>query len=150
MMDFKTDREKWAYLAGVIDADGCIGLAKRTVKSVTGYRYQPYLTIAANSRDYLGILKGLVGCGWVNRGNPAGGSQFGLGANDMRDVLPKIKPFLILKKRQLILLETALELLKNNAGKNFKKNEDEMKNNFRQLDDIYDEIKSIQGYGRKR
>ena len=145
-MYFRTNREKWAYIAGVIEGDGCIGISKRKIESIIGYRYSPYLIIIAKSREYLCLLRDLIGCGWINNGNPSGCFQFGLGANDMRNILPKIQPFLILKTRQGELLKKVLELLKNNAGKKFRYNSIELKSNFEQLDNIYDEIKSIQGY----
>ena len=113
-----TPPEEAAYLAGLIDGDGHIGLHKRpTTHSVTGYRFQADVETAGVDAESVAEIRGLVksGC-WKTtcRGfkssRPVHRPSFT--ADTLHWLLPLLIPHLKLKKEQALAVIEPLGLVK--------------------------------------
>lgn len=102
-----------AYFAGFVDGEGTISLARtKRREGRVGYRFRPYFSVANCNVDVLIWLREACGNGAVvrkfstSRHSPMRRESFGLtlGAGQMRAVLPVIRPYLRIKKRQAELL----------------------------------------------
>lgn len=111
--------EQVAYLAGLIDGDGCISLYKRKdAKAARGTTYTPYMTITAKNISFLEYLKEMYG-GSINLATAKSGFN-GLGckslrfsSNECRYLLPLLIPHLVLKKSEAYILLGALQITQN-------------------------------------
>jgi len=148
-MEFN-EREKWIWLAAIVDCEGCLGLWKKREKHLRrGYRYQPALTITNSSREFLELIKKTVGCGYISRNTKRKDwYQYEMCNNDLRRVLPQIQPFLIVKKKQCELLLEALKLLEEDR-KSGGRNPELIDRNYERLDEIHEEIAKLQNYELK-
>ena len=95
-----TDTEA-AYLAGFIDADGHIGIMRRTRHSASRtYKYlRPIVQIGQSKREILDWISDLVG-GAVSVNCSRGFYNLRLHAGTVRWLLPQLLPYLKVKKRQ--------------------------------------------------
>jgi hypothetical protein len=108
---------EWAYLAGVMDGDGSIMIHRnsslaRTRKYTDGWRRQYIMIISSVSVDFLNKLHNIVKLGKVRvysfndkRFDGKDGvyhcryqRSLRFEANEMRAILPRIIPYLVLKK----------------------------------------------------
>jgi len=104
------------YLAGMIDGEGCIALyRKKDKKALRGFTYCPYLKIASKDKWFLEELGQVYG-GRVGKGGRGFTGtqiwQLWFTASEIRELLPKVLPHLILKKQEAALLLDALEITK--------------------------------------
>jgi|WetSurMetagenome_2_1015567.scaffolds.fasta_scaffold53982_6 hypothetical protein len=109
----------WAYLAGMIDGEGHIGLFRHYKKncnvSKRGYEIEPRLNVTNMNKQNLIIIKeiiqlgSLITCVYRRKGiEPFEGYELRFGVNDQRIIYPKIITYLIQKKE---LAEIILKLL---------------------------------------
>ena len=97
----------WPWLAGFIDGEGTLQVWRHDNGGYIGYR--PNLSITNNSRETLEFIESVLGAGGIRRGDRKVW-HYVVTANTLRSVLPKILPFLRVKKRQAELLQEYLDL----------------------------------------
>lgn len=109
-----------AYLAGFVDGEGTVGIVKAKRKENRfGYRLQPYFTIPNTDVNVLVRIQEMCGNGrLVQQTNPANphhkpGYALRFSPNQIRHVLPQIRPYLIIKARQA---DYMFEFLAVNVG----------------------------------
>lgn len=104
-----------AYIAGVIDGDGYIGLSKkRTLDQRSGYSYRPVVSVSNTKVELLFWLEQITGVGSIcamKRSNLAHKQAFIWQTWSQRaaDILRLILPYLILKKKQAELMVSYTE-----------------------------------------
>lgn len=110
-----------AYIAAFIDGEGTIGLWRR-VKPETGHlSYRPMVEVCNTNKEVLGWFAEIIGNGWFNQTNKKNVAEsnhkplyrFRFRTQDLRWVLPQIRPYLKIKGRQADLLTEYFELVKN-------------------------------------
>ena len=110
--------EEGAYLAGLVDGDGYVGiLRRRTRRTLSGYTYYSDLEISSVNERFLQQIHALVGAGcWTqrNRGFRSKRTMYHLkvGPNTLRWLLPLLIPHLKLKKRQAEIVLAHLHTIK--------------------------------------
>lgn len=107
-MNELTEAER-AYLAGLIDGEGCITITKQARKDTPTPVYQMVLVISQNDGDFLSHWQDRTGIGSVNSGNSAGGYQWRCSAANAARLLEQVYDYLVVKKDQAAL---ALEFQK--------------------------------------
>ncbi len=113
MIPFRTDREKWIWLACAIDGEGSIYISKyrqyyHNHRWNLAPRYSPAIRVTNNVRAFVEQMRDIVGHGWITQhppNTPRSHPFFCYQIKDARaaDILRKILPFLVIKKRQAIL-----------------------------------------------
>lgn len=107
-----------AYVAGFVDGEGTITIGRqRRDENRAGFRYIPIL-IAANT-DLAGLeaVRRMCGNGRVSLCTPSKRQahkhlfRLTMAANQIRRVLPQIRPFLVIKAKQADLLTEFLDLI---------------------------------------
>jgi hypothetical protein len=112
----------WAYLAGVVDSDGCITVVSRKRKGHYIPTFEPRIIIANESREWLEEIKAMMP-GYVTISAYAGTkvtegkvyrkNYYHLTVANMqtlKKVLNELLPHLVLKKRQAELMLKYIEL----------------------------------------
>lgn len=107
----KLTSEQCAYIAGIVDGEGCISLAKNRWQTI--HSYTICFRIAITNINALKWLQKTTGIGTIgkcsiskgwNRPNIKPMYRWQFGANGMRELLPEIIPYLIIKKEVAILV----------------------------------------------
>jgi hypothetical protein len=138
----KLTQSQLAYLAGFIDGDGSIYVR---LKPNNGYRYgfqiAPYIILFQSAKDEVNFTKicNLLNCGYLRR-RKDGILEYTIGRREqISELIEKIKPYLILKRKQADLIEKILKL------KNLVKNQAD----FAKLMDLVNEFAEL-NYSKKR
>ena len=107
--------EKLAYIAGIIDGEGSLSISKFRRVKAGKESYVVALQISNKSLDLLQTIHNWIGLGSIYKTKE---KYYGyvLSPGSIRLVLPKILPYLILKKSQAIVCLQACDLLKNKIG----------------------------------
>jgi len=116
-----------SYFAGMIDGEGTISMYRRKENRVkSGYSFSPNFGISGNNKGHLLYLQDIFGgtiCYPVakKRIKSIKRPVFGLywSSNQIRELLPKVLPYLVLKKKEAILLLDALEITKDHRTKHY-------------------------------
>lgn len=119
-----TKEINWAWLAGLIDGDGYVGITRQRKKENTRQSasliYHPYLIISNSNLKVLEFIKKLIGYGYIhknkkrNKPNQKPGFQYKLAKMDNLDiVLRAVQPHLRIKQKQCKLLLNFIKLRKN-------------------------------------
>ncbi len=100
---------QYAYLAGLIDGDGCVAFRKRRDKKTkSGFTFCPQLIVVSKDLFFLEKLKETFFGHIDTQGKSAfNGKQIWslrFSTNEMRAMLPELIPHLILKRREAELL----------------------------------------------
>lgn len=128
----------WAYLAGMIDGEGCLALFRHFQKKVTvtssrGYELEPRMSIANMNQKNMEDIKQFLQLGNITKvvshkddeeGTPRIIYDLRFGPNNQRIILPKVLPYLRQKKARA---EIILELLKLRDEKKLSKQTKESK-----------------------
>jgi hypothetical protein len=122
VVKFQSEREKYAWLAAVIDGEGYLTLAKaKNPRSQHGLGFRPMLTVSGTNLGFLQEIKEACGMGsiirrrtWPSRYKSAW--VFMLYATGLRRILPRVEPFLIIKRRHAELLKEALFFTRRGFG----------------------------------
>ena len=99
----------WAYLAGIIDGEGCLRLGKHTVNGGKTYSYGSFIIIGNTDINLINFLLDHLG-GHASpiksskKQNKKGGWDWRPKADDVTAILTRILPFLLVKSRQAELL----------------------------------------------
>ena len=138
----KLTQSQIAYLAGFIDGDGSIYVR---LKPNNDYRYgfqiAPYIVLFQSAKDETNFTKicNLLNCGYLRK-RKDGVLEYTIGRQEqILDLINKIKPHLILKKKQADLIEEILKL------KSLVKNQ----NDFSKLMDLVNKFAEL-NYSKKR
>lgn len=112
---FESSPAKLAYLAGVIDGEGCIAIRKsKRTGSCKSTRYAAAVTVGNTSRVLIEQLVGTFGVGCVTYRYPTKTKRacylWSLSSRGARDVLRAVQPYLIVKREQAAVL---LEFIDN-------------------------------------
>ena len=109
-----------SYLAAFIDGEGTISLYKtRRKENRSGYRLQPNLSVANTDLPALEAIQAMCGNGRiVQTTNPSKphhkpGYILKMSPNQIRHVLPQVRPYLLIKGKQA---DYVLEFLSLNVG----------------------------------
>ena len=119
----QTTETQWAYVAGIFDGEGYLGIFKHTSPSFRantkqGFVVEYRINISNNSKDLLLKIKELTGgYGTIythKRTNPnhATGYRLSFYPNAGRLILPKIIPYLILKRETAEIMLKMLQVKK--------------------------------------
>lgn len=127
MIDFPNEDAKWAWLAGIVEGEGCLNLA--ISKRKTGkWWYKAQFVISNNSLEILENVQQVVENGQIYkakiRGNRIQSYQFFINSRSrMLEVLHFLMPFLITKKRQAQLIIEFQNLTQHYKGKSSRAHE---------------------------
>jgi len=128
MIDFQNEDAKWAWLAGIVEGEGCLNLA--ISKTKTGkWSYHAQFVISNNSLEILENVQQVVENGGQIykvkiRGNQIQPYQFFINSRSrLLEVLHFLMPFLITKKRQAQLLIEFQNLTQHYKGKSSRAHE---------------------------
>ena len=102
-----------AYIAGIIDSEGCID----TFKSGDRVTYQPRITVVNTNKEVLRFIIAMFGGTVTTRPKVAGRKQvysWMRGGLPAAEVLEKLLPYFIIKKRHALL---AIQLITCPANK---------------------------------
>ena len=131
-----------SYLAGFLDGDGSIYVRLKPNKSYQyGFQVSPYVIFFQSSKNRKSFesLCSLVGFGYM-RERKDGILEFTVGRkNDIKQFLSMVKPYVILKKKQVDLMEVILE----------RKEKVNNKNDFVKLMNLIDSFREL-NYSKKR
>ena len=96
------------YIAGIIDGEGYIGLIQHRKKKSLNFGYSPKTSVTNTNTTLLYWLKQETGIGVVTPQSKVEGCkprwEWRLNADEMREFLVCIEPFLLIKKQQAVLL----------------------------------------------
>ncbi len=117
----KLTQSQLAYLAGFIDGDGSIYVRLKPNSSYRyGFQIAPYIILFQSAKDEANFNKicKLLNCGYLRR-RKDGILEYTIGRQEeILTLIAKIKPHLILKRRQADLIEQILKFkiqVKNKA-----------------------------------
>ena len=131
-----------AYLAGFLDGDGSIYVRLKPNSTYRyGFQVSPYIVLFQSQKEKENFQKicSLIGLGYL-RVRKDGILEYIIGKTEgLREFLKIIKPFVILKKRQVALMTEILD----------KKEKMRNKNDFRKLTDLIDRFREL-NYSKKR
>ena len=131
-----------AYLAGFLDGDGSVYVqAKPNPTYKYGFQVAPYIVLFQSQKDKENFAKicRTIGFGYL-RERKDGILEYIIGrANDIRELIRQLKPYLILKKEQAELIIQILD-----AKENVKNEED-----FRELLKLIDSFREL-NYSKTR
>lgn len=121
------------YLAGVIDCEGTISITMHQQRTKTGFGEQIMHKMAVSNTDtrLLQWLVDVTGLGNVKPSSQSNSTKlerfdktrikplyiWGLWANNIRQLLPVIMPYLVIKGRQAELMMESLGLTKERVGR---------------------------------
>ena len=103
-----------AYIAGVIDSDGCIGSSKVTGRTCSGKSYRPYLVVLQRDPQIINWLnERFVGCVDVVKRKKTDGRilsyiRWTVVGKKLAVLLNQVIPYLVLKQEQA---KTAVEMI---------------------------------------
>jgi hypothetical protein len=112
----KLSVDQAAYVAGAIDGEGSIRLAKHRRVDSGGVRFHFRVTIANTNHAWLVTLQSWIGGQIVKQGQPEGARnrrqcyQLELRSAETREVLRQIQPYLLIKRKHADLLFRYFEL----------------------------------------
>ena len=113
------DETFWAWFAGFIDGDGHLTLAKHKNKRYhLGYQWVPKLYITNIDSHVMEIISLNIGIGhiaFLGKNNEY--RQYRLESKQVRDILPKIIPYLKIKKQEAIILLQATNIINDTPYK---------------------------------
>lgn len=99
-----------AYIAGIVDGEGCVTLSKLTDATMRdGHSYRPCVMISNTNRVLMQYLTAIVGVGRVNKRKPSSPNSkisyvWVCWSKQATSLLYQLLPFLVLKKKQAELL----------------------------------------------
>jgi len=114
-MEFKSEREKWTWLAGIVDCEGGLWIEKSKVPWKRGIAYKPLLFVSNTNKQFLQTIKRVIDHGYIRKlphRNDNWKEQYGLcvTANGIRNITPNILPFLVVKRQQALLIIEGVKL----------------------------------------
>lgn len=105
-----------AYIAGIVDGEGSFTVGKYKVKSMKSFAYRGYFQIANTYVPLLLKIKEFFGGRVVEQGIGKKCFANTFSTNEMREIIPKLIPYLVIKKKQA---EIMLAFLQRQSNKGF-------------------------------
>jgi len=153
MIQFKTEEGKWSWLAGLIDCDGCIKLSKyhdprrgkvKKIRSTSWLCYVTFVNVNKEIVETFNSLMGRKGKIYTIRSkikNHRTCYRSDCMKVHLREVLPKIFPYLVVKKKQCEIMMEVIKILDNSkVGER----------NYEELDKYYKMIKKLNNPNGKK
>jgi hypothetical protein len=111
-----------AYMAGIVDGEGCVTLSKSSCRHWVGYR--PVITIETTSKELQDWLISVFGQGHVARNAHTGNHKDRYlwclsGQEDIANVLLQIQPYIVIKKKQVSMMLSVLNWCKKNKSHSY-------------------------------
>lgn len=133
-----------AYLAALIDGEGCISLVKSKSRSSSKAYYSARISIGMTGDALIGLWREIgIGRMYTIIGRKAYGKRpihaWQIGSNALRALMPFVLPFLRFKKRQAELLDEYLKL----AAHKTRRPGDLFGQHLSRTEEIYREIRSL-------
>ena len=129
-----------AYVAGIIDGEGCITIAKSTKKGCKQASYQPHIVVCMTSEPVVQYLTSVISGGWRTIQQPKNNNRlihrFVVTGESAYTLIERIKPYLIEKQAQA---EKFLELRAYSKGQGYRASAQEVAGK----DTIYTELKAM-------
>lgn len=131
------------WVACAFDCEGNISLSKHKCKKTQcGYTWQGMMAVTNCNLDFIKELQGIIGFGLYNfnQGNTLNGKKIYrlyLSPKQIAMLLPKIEPYLIIKKKHSQLLREALPLILLGMGRK------RTPTQLARLLEIHDQIKKL-------
>lgn len=108
-----------AYLAGIIDGEGCITITKATHKKAgrLGYCYRPVLHVANTHVNVMVLLQRQTGLGRARKFDDARPNrkerwQWMIWSQQAAQIVRRVLPFLIIKKKQAMIFLRFVDFVK--------------------------------------
>jgi hypothetical protein len=150
-----------AYLAGLIDGEGSFiikrSMAKQGKKCRRGFQRRYILTIANTSKELLTEVQERLGYGNLvehkqNQKHPNWKTGYTLRFYEgkLRELIPQVMPFLILKQNEAQIISTSLSIIKSTSTKEANEHEHqllELENRFKEITEP--RVKYQKGESRK-
>jgi hypothetical protein len=121
----KLSKEDRAYIAGIIDGEGCITISRKLSCDGTkgGIQYRLYVQVANTNVDLINFLKTVTGLGNVGYGESKNKKhkpyyRWGLWSIQATQLLRQITPHLVVKHRQAMLGIKFIEAKRDCVGRN--------------------------------
>jgi len=99
-----------AYIAGLVDGEGCIAITRRKIKrlSTNNWYYEPQVIVANTDKRMVDFLAGLYQ-GWIATPKKLKyyykqGYHWKITGDNMRQLLRDVLPHLVIKKKQAELI----------------------------------------------
>ena len=111
----------YAWLAGIIDGEGSIFISNTRVPgNIRGFQYRAQMSVCNTNEELIMQVHKIANVGSIHRSREVRKDwrdkfYFNINANGMRDLLPRVIPYLILKKRVASKIIEFLSYMK--AGK---------------------------------
>lgn len=139
-----------AYLAGIIDGEGCITITRRKVRRVktNNWFYEPQIIIANSCKTMLDFCAGYYG-GWIailkKRKGHTTAYQWKATGDEMRAILKDVLPYLIVRRKQANKVLSFPSYMSRGWGnKPFKgRSQEELK----EQEDLWIELKKLNSRG---
>ena len=125
--------EDRAYMAGMIDGEGCIAVTRRMVPKGKNWSYRATLIIANKHRGMLEHLQ-RVWSGQIHT-NKAGCHNLHFAAKDTERVLTECFPYLIVKRKQALIMFDFLATFERTASDD----------TFMKRSELYAQLKAAHG-----
>ena len=158
MFEFELEREKHIWLATWIDTEGNITLQKRDGSQYHNKSFWlPWMYITNTSLPVIVELQAVTGA--TMRTRKRAGTNWNdkyelyISPNKCRELLPSIRPFLVIKQRHADLMLEALALLRDNlrhsggSGEARVENHEVVDRNFARLGEIHQELAALNRRG---
>ena len=127
------NKERIAYIAGIIDGEGCITITRRKIRRLKtdNWYYEPQVIISNTNKELLRFCAECYG-GWITKlrkckSNHSIAYQWKVTGNEMRSLLDAVNPYLIVKRKQanIVLLFPKYKTNGQKARTNMEKQEQE-------------------------
>ena len=118
MIEFPNEESKWSWLAGITDSDSCLCVIRNhDILTRRGFSFRPTAKFEQTNKEFIEEVRNVasVKSKIIHIKSYKGQKPLWavtLCSTELRNVLPKIIPFLIKKKPQAVLLLEAAMLLK--------------------------------------
>jgi len=123
----------WSYIAGFFDGEGSAMILTIKRKREHGYRFRGIIKIAQKTIPILEMIREMLGFGTVIRTHGTPCLQIN-GSEKLTKFINLVGPYVILKQKQLLVIE---ELLKLQYRKNSRYSKDEITEMIRLRDKIH-------------
>lgn len=138
----KHTEEFYAYLAGFLDADGCLQLVKhKNPKAKKGFHWQTLMSISQCDKDFIETLRKEIGFGMIISQDRGKGYRLDFTGGHIGKLLPHLLPYLRRKLEQAKMLLEAIQLLKHNRPTS---------KNDSKIERLYQQIRNSHRFGPPR
>jgi hypothetical protein len=140
-----------AWLAGIIDGEGSIYIAKvKNKKTRRGFSYMPYLSVSNSNFELVARVREVIGRGYVGtkgekRGDWKDGCEYKGSGSALRGILPQILPYLVIKREVARRMLEFLEFAETNSIDGL---EEAPPTYYQKVDSLYWKVKELNQKGR--